>query len=53
MTDPHEQIVAPGATESARDVYDRFRDSDRAELRRARKALGEPVFGLIAKGETE
>jgi hypothetical protein len=53
MTDPHEQILAPAAIERAMEVYEKFKDRERAELVGARKALREHVFGLIARGETD
>lgn len=53
MMDPHEQLLAPRAIESAMGIYEMFKDCDHAELTRARKILREHIFGPIAKGEND
>ena len=53
MTDVVEEKVAPRAVERAMEVFEQFKDRDHSELKQARKALTEHIFGLIASGETD
>ena len=53
MIDFLERAVAPSAIERAMEVFEKFKDRDRAELVQARKSLTDGIFGLIAAGETD
>ncbi len=53
MIDVLESAVAPSAIERAMEIFEKFKDRDRAELVQARKALTDHIFGLIAAGETD
>ena len=53
MIDVLESAIAPSAIERALEIFEKFKDRDRAELVQARKALTDHTFGLIAAGETD
>ena len=53
MIDVLESAVAPSAIERAMEIFEKFKDRDRAERVQARKALTDHIFGLIAAGETD
>ena len=53
MTDPMEEVVGRAAVERAAEVFEKLKDRDHHELVRARKAVTEQIFGLIAAGKTD
>ena len=53
MTDPMKEVVGRAAVERAVEVFEKLKDRDHQELVRARKAVTEHIFGLIAAGETD
>ena len=53
MTDVLEIAVAPSAIELAMEIFEKFKDRDRAELVQARKALTDHIFGQVAAGQTD
>ena len=52
MTDVLEIAIAPSAIERAMEIFEKFKDRDRAELVQARKALTDHIFGQVAAGQT-